>query len=206
MSMNKTLVPSKAAIVICPRDADPTQRILGLSVGERLLLALSYSGIEEVCFVGPGKRPTSDRADLRYIQTAEIDPAKNYIVLASDTVFDRGLLRGDTFPLDLALTHKPGHSLSWMADLDGVLEDLGQGQADSGRSFAIRVDSRLVGQALVLITLVPVRDQPRHADGDEHEREAGESEAEHVPERCGQRGSSAATCVARTSQDEADAT
>lgn len=134
--------PAKAAIVICPEDADPTRRILGLRVGERLLLALSFSGVTEVCFVGPGKRPESDRADLRYIESANIDPAKSYLVLASDTVFDRGLLKSASLPSGVAMIHKAGDSLSWMADLPGTLENIGAGQAQSGRDFAIRVTSR----------------------------------------------------------------
>jgi phosphatidylglycerophosphate synthase len=133
---------AKAAIVICPEHADPSRRVLGLRVGERLLLALSFAGIQEVCFVGPGKRPSSDRAELRYIEIGDIDPSASYIVVASDTIFDRGLVSADTLPPGVAMTRTQGDSLSWMADVPSQLETMGPGHAESGKGFAIRVDSR----------------------------------------------------------------
>ncbi len=133
---------SKAAIVICPEHAVPERRILGLRVGERLLLALSYAGVSEICFVGPGTKPRSDRADLRYIEPSDLDADASYLVLASDTVFDRGLVGEAKLSEELALTRKGGENLSWMADLPGQLEKLGPGQAESGKGFAIRATSR----------------------------------------------------------------
>lgn len=149
--------PSKAAIVVCPEHADPGRRILGLSVGERLLLALSFAGVSEVCFVGPGQRPASERAELSYFEIAEIDPDRSYIILASDTVFDRGLLKEDEFPSGVAMTRKAGDSLSWMADLPGLLDLMGPGQASSGQGFAIRVDSRQTAKQAERALLLSLR-------------------------------------------------
>ncbi len=148
---------AKAAIVICPEDADPTRRVLGLRVGERLLLALSFAGIKEVCFVGPGKRPTSDRAELDIIETSKLDPAESVVVVASDTVFDRGLIKETTLPTGIAMTRKSGDSLGWMADVPGLLESLGPGSADTGIGFAIRVDGRQTAKKAQRALLLSLR-------------------------------------------------
>ena len=55
-------------------------------------------------------------------------------------------------------------------------------QAEPAVGVAVGVDARLVGQALVLVALVAVRDEPRGADRQEHERDAGEGEAHDVPD------------------------
>ena len=63
-----------------------------------------------------------------------------------------------------------------------------EGEPEAAPGVAEGVDARLVGQALVPVALVAVADEPRRADRDEHEGEPREGEAEHVPERSGQRG------------------
>ena len=55
-------------------------------------------------------------------------------------------------------------------------------EAEAAPGVAERVDARLVGQALVAVAAVAVAEQPRGADREEHERDAGEGEPEHVPD------------------------
>ncbi len=149
--------PAKAAIVICPESADPGRRILGLRVGERLLLALQHAGVSEVCFVGPGKRPKCDRAELKIIESGDLSPGQDYLVLASDTVFDRALVQEESLPANVAMERMSGDSLSWMADLPGQLDSLGLGQATSGQGFAIRVTDRTCAKKAERALLLSLR-------------------------------------------------
>lgn len=137
--MTKT---AHSAVVLCPEEAEPSRRVLGLSVGERLLLTLEHSGVTEVCFVGSGQHPTSSRSKLHIIERGELDPERSYFLLASDTVFDRNLLTLPVLPSDIAMLCQGGLILQEsLNDLAGTLAALGQGQALSGKGFALRVDS-----------------------------------------------------------------
>ena len=50
------------AAIIC---TEYSQRmLLGLTLGERVLLALKYSGVERVVFLGQGPQPQCERAAL----------------------------------------------------------------------------------------------------------------------------------------------
>lgn len=132
-----------SAVVLCPEGAEPSRCVLGLSVGERLLLALEHSGISEVCFVGSGPRPTSEQTHLRTIEPTELDPQRSYVLMASDTVFDRGLIAQQSLPDDIAMARQGGRVLrESLDDLAGTLAALGPGQARSEAGFALRVDSR----------------------------------------------------------------
>ncbi|MCP4449674.1 MAG: CDP-alcohol phosphatidyltransferase family protein [Myxococcales bacterium] len=134
---------SQRAVVICPEDADPDRRILGLSVGERLLLALSFAGVKEVCFVGAGPRPSCEKAELGYFEVEALEPEQAYLVLPSDAVFDRSLLSETSLPGSIPLKTLSGDSLiEQLGDLSSILTEFGTGHATSGRGFALRVDSR----------------------------------------------------------------
>jgi len=109
-------------------------------VGERLLLALSYGGVTQVCFIGPGTQPACDRADLAIVGLDSLKSDEDYLVLTSDTVFDKGLLSTGTLPEDIALRHMNGASIKTQSnDLDALVTGLGTGSAQEGRNFAIRI-------------------------------------------------------------------
>ena len=147
-----------AAIIICPERADPHRRVLGLEVGERLLLALGHAGISTVCFVGTGARPSCARAGLQEIAVAALVPGQRHVVLTSDTVFDRGLLSEASLPSDVAMRFQSGEALQrTLDDLPAALEALGPGQAAAGRGFAIRVASRPAARAAQRALLLSLR-------------------------------------------------
>lgn len=79
----------KAAIIICSDGADLSRKLLGLTIGERLLLSLTFSGVRRIAFVGEGPRPASDRAEFESITTADIQQDDAVLVVPSDLVFDR---------------------------------------------------------------------------------------------------------------------
>src|SRR3954447_10749795 len=55
-------------------------------------------------------------------------------------------------------------------------------QAEPAVGVTVCVDARFVRKPLVLIATVAVRDKPRHADRDEYERDASESEPDDIPD------------------------
>jgi hypothetical protein len=71
------------ALVLCP-DSEPgvgvEHKIAGLTVGERLLLALSHEGVGRVAFVGNGPRPVSSRADIEAAMGAPDDEQVGHYV------------------------------------------------------------------------------------------------------------------------------
>lgn len=132
--------PVRTAIVICPQGATVNQRLLGLSLGERVLLALSFSGVKQVAFVGPGERPTSARAKLAVVPIADLPRQGRVLVTSSDAVFDRHMISSLQIPPGLPLELVPATSIdALVADTTVALAKLGAGRADSGKGFAIRV-------------------------------------------------------------------
>lgn len=137
----------RTALVLCPPAAPGygvDRKLAGLSVGERLLLALSAEGFERVAFVGAGPAPRSDRADIEVFEAIQVSPedmGENFLVLPADAVFDRAMLReGDEPDADLPVRRMG--SQAWKAvvtDPAGWLALLGKGRARTGRRFAIRV-------------------------------------------------------------------
>jgi phosphatidylglycerophosphate synthase len=153
------------ALILCP-DGDPSatveRRLLGLTVGERLLLALSHAGVERVAFLGPGNRPRSARAVLETFDAENAEAPERFWLLPADLVFDRALLQSaDDLPGELALRCMPASS--WEAvrtDPLGFLSLLGPGAATSGKRFALRVTdrqrARRAGRALRLALRKPL--------------------------------------------------
>jgi phosphatidylglycerophosphate synthase len=135
------------AIVICPAGPPATtvgRSLAGLTVGERLLLALSYADVERAVLVGPGARPNSDRAEIALFEAdgAGIDPAQRYVVLPADLVFDRRLLADlDVLPADLPIRAiDAAGAAEVLADPDAWLGRLGNGRPEGGgRGYALRV-------------------------------------------------------------------
>lgn len=78
---------TRQAIVVCPEGADLSRKLLGLTLGERVLLSLQYSGFGRVAFVGDGPKPVSERATIEIVDVATIEG--DAFCLASDLVFDR---------------------------------------------------------------------------------------------------------------------
>jgi len=148
-------MPGPTALVICPTGdpADTVERKLaGLTVGERLLLALSFEGVERVAFVGVGPRPESDRAEIEVFEpTLRNGPAEGeeFLLLTADLVFERSLVRPDADPApDLPLRRMPASA--WkavLADPDGFLELLGIGRVAGKHNFAVRAFDRVSARA-----------------------------------------------------------
>ena len=139
---------STTALVICP-PCEPgegvSRKVAGLTVGERLLLALSFQGIKRVGFLGTGTRPQSDRAGVEIFEPSENEgPDEHFLILTSDLVFDRGMLsEGDEPDPDLPIRYVDAPA--WkavVADPWGWLALLDRGRAGMGRRFAIRVTDR----------------------------------------------------------------
>jgi len=150
--------PDQIAVIVCPEGADPNQTILGLSVGERLLLALSHSGVRKVCFLGPGPQPTSARAEVSEVEAAALDGDQTYLVMASDTVFDRSLLSATVLPESIAMKAVRGEEiLSQLDDPSAITEALGAGEAPSGKHFAIRIGSARAAKAAARALLLSLR-------------------------------------------------
>tara|TARA_R110002073_G_scaffold336577_1_gene536016 strand:+ start:106616 stop:107776 length:1161 start_codon:yes stop_codon:yes gene_type:complete len=150
--------PNQIAVVVCPDGADPEQTVLGLSVGERLLLALSYSGVRKVCFVGDGTRPSSRRAEVVEVEASALDNDQTYLVMASDTVFDRSLLSSTAFPASIAMNAMRGAEIRLHLDNPEVITNaIGAGEAPTGQGFAIRIDSKKSAKAAARSLLLSLR-------------------------------------------------
>ena len=152
----------QSALILCPKSANEgTRQLLGLSVGERLLLALSFAGVKRVAFVGEGERPSCDRANLKIVEANELTTEDEHIVLASNVVFDRSLLSAQTLADDIALQYQSGDTLrASIANPDNAAEAIGHGHADSGHGYGIvvnsKADARKAKRALLLSLRKPM--------------------------------------------------
>jgi phosphatidylglycerophosphate synthase len=137
----------RTALIICP-SGDPgttvERPLLGLNVGERLLLALEMAGIDRVAFLGTGPKPTSTRTKMATVTGEDLlnNPREGeFILLPGDLVFDRQLILSP----DRLERHHPVRIFPF-SDLKEVvtnaapmLQQLGTGRATSGDGYAIRV-------------------------------------------------------------------
>ncbi|MCK9463772.1 MAG: CDP-alcohol phosphatidyltransferase family protein [Proteobacteria bacterium] len=141
---------TQTAIIICPAGppaATVGRRLAGLTVGERLLLALSFSFVERALLTGPGARPSSDRAEIELFEAEgeALDPAARYVVLPADLVFDRRLLaEPEAIPPDLPIrVVDAAGAEEVLADPDAWLGRLGDSVREGkGRGYALRVVDR----------------------------------------------------------------
>ncbi len=153
-------VSPQAAIVICPEGAGTQKRLLGLTLGERILLALSFGGVRQVAFVGPGPRPSSKRAKIDVVDVASLPTDDTTIVTVSDAVFDRNFVKTDA-PAGLPFIKVSGAELqNVVANPEAAVQQLGSGKAESGRGFGIRVvdraSARRAHRALLLSLRKPI--------------------------------------------------
>ncbi len=143
---------NKSAIIVCPKGGSeftPAHMLLGLSIGERLLLALQYAKVEQVAFVGDGPRPQSNRSTLEIVdartllKTAEAD-GETLLVLPADLVFDRGLITsGRPLPPAAPLTTVDAATAVQIIDNpDAWSATRAVEETQSGREFAIPVKDR----------------------------------------------------------------
>ncbi len=137
------------AVILCPADSWVEHRLLGLTIGERLLLSLAASGIDKVAYVGEGPRPESERAAIEVVELDDVDQQERVLVLAADVVFDKGAW-ADASRSDESspICWMPGADLEGrglgprLADPDLWLTRRSPGSAGSGPGFAIRVVDR----------------------------------------------------------------
>ena len=146
---------TQTAIIICPAGPPAStvgRRLAGLTVGERLLLALSFSFVERALLTGPGSRPSSDRAEIALFEAEgeALDPAARYVVLPADLVFDRRLLaEPEAIPPDLPIRIvDAAGAAEVLADPDAWLGRLGDSVHEGkGRGYALRVVDRGTARA-----------------------------------------------------------
>jgi phosphatidylglycerophosphate synthase len=156
---------ARLALVICPGEEEGEnirRELLGLSVGERLLLALERAGVTHVAFTGGAARPQSTRSALQVIRPdAPPESVSEFYLLPADLVFDPRLLAPSA---DLAetLPIKRLPIAGWReaaSNPDQALLSLGTGAADAGQGVAIRVTdgqaARAAEQSLVRLLHKP---------------------------------------------------
>ncbi len=161
----RSVVTRRVAIVICPPGQSGEnihRKILGLDVGERLLLALGHGGVEKVVFTGMGPRPQSDRAPVKITSAAKLsdrDLEEGFFVLPSDLVFDRALLQSPlSLPDGIPIQYIPDDAFDdVMQHPENFLEKLGHGHAVSGRGFALRVTDDTSAKAAQRALLLSLR-------------------------------------------------
>lgn len=152
----------ETALIICPsseRGQGTGRRIAGLTVGERLLLALEAQGVKRVAFIGDGARPESSRVKLEIFEPLHAPPGDlgdSFLLLTADLVFDRAMLTEDGRP-DPDLPIRRVHASAWKAavlDPSGWLALLGFGRAGFRKRFAVRVtddeSARIATRSLLL--------------------------------------------------------
>jgi phosphatidylglycerophosphate synthase len=135
--------PPHTAIVFCPPGDGTNRKLLGLTLGDRVLLALSFSGVKQVAFVGPGPRPSSKRAQVGEVALAAVPREGTVLVTTSDAVFDRHLIAAKDLPPGLPLARMAAEELDdFLGDVDTAFDKMGAGVAALGRGFALRVVDR----------------------------------------------------------------
>ena len=160
------MTSKKTVYILCGTSADINRKLAGLTIGERLLLALSYTDADEAVFIGDGPRPQSARATIsvREATPDEFSVDRKIIILPSDLVFDRTLVNGDNsagLAKDLPIRTISANAIrDALSDIDHFLSELGQGEALSGRDYAIRVtddaSAKTAGRALFLSLIKPI--------------------------------------------------
>lgn len=137
---------ARTAIIVCPESESGRgtgRPLLGLTVGERLLLALSKNKVERVIFAGEGPRPTCARAGLDEVPLDALETGETVWMLPADLVLDAGLLNeGADRSLELPFASAAqADAAAIAADPGSWLARLGPGAAGERRGFAVRVTS-----------------------------------------------------------------
>jgi phosphatidylglycerophosphate synthase len=135
----------RIAMIVCPEVdpmSGPARQLLGLTVGERMLLALHKAKFTHVVFVGTGPKPHSDRNRLVVLNVDEVPAETDFVwLMPSDLVFDASLL-GDNLPIGDGVPIRKiaaAEISTVVADIERAVVSLGAGQAINGRGFAVRV-------------------------------------------------------------------
>jgi phosphatidylglycerophosphate synthase len=135
-------VADSVALIVCPSEADVERRLLGLTVGERLLLALEKGGVTHAAFAGGGPIPKSSRARLEMIPLDAVPAgARTFVCLPADLVFDSALINSDEISEALPLKRLPSEKWREIADDPGkwLAENSMSDDGENGSGFAIRV-------------------------------------------------------------------
>lgn len=143
------------ALVVCPPGSQLDRRLLGLTIGERLLLDLKMLGIERVAFTGGGARPTCDRAAL-VEQHADTWGDQDVLVIAADTVFDRSLVN-QAIASELPLAVVAADDARAIAAAPQAWLAVRAGRADAVPGFALRVTDDAVAHLAKRVLLRSLR-------------------------------------------------
>lgn len=152
----------RTAVIICPSTSTVTEKVLGLTVGERLLLALAHNGYDRVAFLGDGARPSSTRAAIREVPLDQAAAEPQVLLLTADTICDPKLLaEPEALPPSLPLRWVGGAELREITDdVSLKLEALGRGVGGEGSAFALRIlgraERRLAERSLLKSLRKPV--------------------------------------------------
>lgn len=159
---------NRLALVLCPEEETfdtVNLKLLGLTVGERLLLALEKAGFTHVTHAGNGPRPQSRRSRLQIIDP-ESDPLpfEEFLLVPADLVFDPTLFHAEEErPKELPLRALDISALQDVArDPEGALFELGVGSTNTGPGFAIRTTDR---ENIKLADKALIRSLYKAADG-----------------------------------------
>jgi phosphatidylglycerophosphate synthase len=143
---------NKSAIIVCPIGDSGSmvgQTLLGLTIGERVLLALQYAGVSRVAFVGDGPKPTSNRARVETVPAKRLldeseSKERGLLVLSAHLVFDRKMVSaGNALPASGPLTTVDSSSAEQIInDPEAWLHSRVVEETVSSRGFAIPVTDR----------------------------------------------------------------
>jgi phosphatidylglycerophosphate synthase len=146
MEIMPNSIPIRTALIICPDEegvGSVNRSLLGLTIGQRLMLSLEAGGITRVAFIGAGEKPRSNQAkiDILFPEEVRFDPGEVFVVVPCDLVFDRNLLsHAESIPKELPIRRLPVSK--WnnvISTANDWMKKTCSGAAETGSDFAIRV-------------------------------------------------------------------
>ena len=158
----------RTALVICKNEdfgSGVGRKLLGLSVGERLLLTLAKAGFTRAVFLGNGPRPTSPRNPLEIVDAdtflKDVDTA---VAVPSDLVFDPALLaEGQPLSPELPLRRLTVDEAVALVRNPRLFDGpVSFGNAGGGKGFALRVTDKATAKAATRCLMLSLH---KDADG-----------------------------------------
>ncbi len=90
--------PVETALILCAEGNNAGRLMLGLSMGERLLLTLEKAGVRRIAFAGSGERPASSRAQLEVIPLEAGPGDRDFLLVPADGVVPLAALQAPADP------------------------------------------------------------------------------------------------------------